>query len=186
VLARAIVCLLALGSFADVSRLSWQAPTHNVDGTPITVGIDHYDLYIGTTSGIYTESIEIPGTDLEYIHDMGAGDGVRRYYAISVTDGEGSESARSNEVSKLNAIDPTPEPATLSIETTAFAVILIDPLVAGGPGVISLQAVGTVPAGTLCDPGVSAKGHGVVPVSAVIWTSPTGPRPGVVVAQCDG
>lgn len=54
------------------------------------------------------------------------------------------------------------------------------------PNRFVLLPIGTVPAGTSCDPSNSVNGLGAVPTDAVVWTSTTGSRPIVVVARCDG
>ncbi len=78
--------------------LAWQAPTENVDGTPLT-DLGGYRIYYGDTSRSYTESVEVtePGAD-SYALTLSSG---QYYFAMTAVDADGNESAYSNEVVKV-------------------------------------------------------------------------------------
>jgi hypothetical protein len=79
------------------AMLSWQAPTQNVDGTPLT-NLASYKVYYGPASHNYTQSISVtnPATTQQVI-TLQPG---TWYFAVTAIDAAGSESAKSNEVSK--------------------------------------------------------------------------------------
>lgn len=77
--------------------LHWQAPTQNVDGSPLT-DLAGYNVYWGTASRSYQSShtIDDPGvTEWEVTAPPGT-----YYFALTAFDAEGSESGYSNEVIK--------------------------------------------------------------------------------------
>jgi hypothetical protein len=79
--------------------LTWTPPTHYTDGSPLT-GLVGFKLYWGTTSGVYSRQLAInnPLTRTWTLNDLPAG---RWFFAVSALDVSGSESAKSNEASKL-------------------------------------------------------------------------------------
>lgn len=92
--------------------LSWQAPTQNVDGSPLT-DLAGYTLYWGDTSRSYTGSIAIPDpaqTSGQFPIDAGSIDLApllptqvvlaSLFFAMTAVDVDGNESAFSNEVLK--------------------------------------------------------------------------------------
>lgn len=169
--------------------LSWDAPTENVDGTPlpkcvdVAEGVDcldGYTIYYGTAPRVYDQPT-IPLDETADTHEVAPSTVGTYFFAITAIDDEGNESAFSNEVSKeiIESLEPLP-PVLLLQEEAVFTVKM-------QPDVFLLFNVGTVPAGTLCDLNSGApRGYGVVPNAEVVWTSPTGPRPIAVVARCDG
>ena len=80
-------------------QVCWQAPTENVDGTPVS-GIREYDLYYGTASGAYTRQLRV-GANSTCINVRAAA-GVY-YVAMTATDLDGDQSAYSNEVRKTES-----------------------------------------------------------------------------------
>ncbi len=79
--------------------LSWQAPSTNEDGSPLT-GLVGYRVYYSEISGIYTNS-ELTDTSTTY-RIVGLGNESTVYIsvtAVTVIDGIESESFFSNEVS---------------------------------------------------------------------------------------
>jgi hypothetical protein len=77
--------------------LRWQAPTQNVDGTPIT-DLAGYVVYWGTQSGSYTGNHRIDDPAVtEWEADIAPGD---YYFALTAFDAAGNESDYSNEVRK--------------------------------------------------------------------------------------
>lgn len=77
--------------------LTWEAPTTNVDGTPLT-DLAGYKIYYGVSSGEYTKVIIITDNITTYtIENLSSG---TYYFAVTAYDTAGNESAYSNEVSK--------------------------------------------------------------------------------------
>lgn len=78
--------------------LRWQAPTENVDGTPLT-DLAGYVIYWGTSSRNYTGSHTINSpTTTEWEATMAAGS---YYFAMTAFDAQNNESGYSNEVLKI-------------------------------------------------------------------------------------
>ncbi|MGE0623707.1 MAG: hypothetical protein AB7I04_04555 [Pseudomonadales bacterium] len=77
--------------------LNWVAPTENVDGTPLT-DLAGYRVYYGTASRSYTNMRDVTGrTATSTSFTLPSGD---YHVAMTALDGEGNESAYSNEVLK--------------------------------------------------------------------------------------
>ena len=180
------------------ANLSWEAPQFNVDGSlirevdpdtgEVVRDIAKYTIHYGQESRIYNQTADdIPADALE-LQICPAAPGVT-FFAITVTDTDGSRSDYSNEVSK-DIVDLLPAAVTtLQQNEQVYTVVKQrDRFV--------LVAVGTVPAGTSCDLRYAVSGlgpndvfitnAGAVPRASVNWTSPTGSRPEVVVARCGG
>lgn len=176
--------------FLAAANLSWITPIENVDGSQLILCadrtqqqidddfdcLDKFRIYWGTTSRDYTDQVELDDETLTGHTVEPAISGVY-HFAMTAVDLEGNESAFSNEVIK-SLIEPGP-PVIIAQEEAVFTVIK-------QPNSFILLPIGTVPAGTTCDPSNSVNGLGAVPTDDVIWTSPTGSRPIVVVARCDG
>ncbi|MEM8767352.1 MAG: LamG-like jellyroll fold domain-containing protein, partial [Pseudomonadota bacterium] len=77
--------------------LRWQAPTENVDGSPLT-DLAGYRIYYGTDSRSYGNTVEVsdPGST-EASFTAPSGD---YYVTMTALDAEGNESAYSNEIVK--------------------------------------------------------------------------------------
>jgi hypothetical protein len=79
------------------AALTWTAPTQNVDGSALT-NLSGYKVYWGTQSRTYTQTATVNGASTtSYTASLTPG---TWYFAISAVDSTGSESTRSNEVSK--------------------------------------------------------------------------------------
>jgi hypothetical protein len=77
--------------------LRWQAPTQNVDGSPLD-DLAGYQVYWGTQSRAYTDSVTITSpTTTQWQATTAAG---AYYFALTAFDTGGNESAYSNEVLK--------------------------------------------------------------------------------------
>jgi hypothetical protein len=76
-------------------QLSWAAPTKRADGTPLS-RITGYRVMYGTTSGNYTQSVNVSGTSAT-ISNLASG---KYFFVIKAIDAAGKESAASAEVSK--------------------------------------------------------------------------------------
>lgn len=175
----ALFLLLFVANSALALEVCWQAPTENVDGTPITaIPLDH-TIYYGTTSGVYDETPIVTGEPGDGCHTWQPTPNIY-FLVMTATDADGDESGYSNEISKTeDAPVITLPPVILANDEVVYTVIK-------QPDRFLLLPIGTVPAGTECDPNNSVNGHGAVPNEAVVWTSPTGSRPIVVVARCNG
>jgi hypothetical protein len=97
ILLAAIIFLNASDLFAGSATLSWDPPTTNEDGTPLT-DLAGYKIYYGTSSGNYSQSV-----DVGKVTTFTAGnltEGVTYYFAATAYDISANESKYSNEVSK--------------------------------------------------------------------------------------
>ncbi len=88
-------------------QLAWDAPTTNVDGTPLT-DLAGYRLYYGQTSGNYQSFVDI-GNQTTYTL-AGLQPGQTYYFAVTAYDTSGTQSAFSNEVSYTTDITVPPTP----------------------------------------------------------------------------
>ena len=88
-------------AWAGTAVLSWEAPTTNADGTPLT-DLAGYRVHYGTSPGPsgYTDFKYIAGNITQYTVDN-LTDGKTYYFAVSALDTSGNESDFSNEVPKL-------------------------------------------------------------------------------------
>lgn len=111
--AKAMGCLLALPFIAVMAAcsgppgahkaagagtltVSWNAPTKNTDGTPLT-DVSGYTIHYGTQPGAYTTttSVEDPSATHTVIH--GLQPGVDYFFAVSAHNAAGRESQLSPE-----------------------------------------------------------------------------------------
>jgi hypothetical protein len=77
--------------------LTWQAPTKNVDGTTLT-NLAGYKIYYGTASKNYTQSVSVSGASTtQWTVSLAPG---TYYFALTAVDSSGTESSKTNEVSK--------------------------------------------------------------------------------------
>jgi len=79
--------------------LSWDPPTTNVDGTPLT-DLAGYKIYYGTQSRSYDHVITIEDPDVTTYEVTDLTPGETYYFAVTAFDVSGNESDYSNEVSK--------------------------------------------------------------------------------------
>ena len=83
---------------ASPKTLSWDAPTTYTDGTALS-NLAGYKIYVGTSHGNYTRSIDVGNVTTCTIDSLSLAPGTY-YFAATEYDSEGKESAFSNEVSK--------------------------------------------------------------------------------------
>ncbi len=81
----------------NTATLTWDAPTTNADGTPLT-DLAGYKVYYGTTSGNYTDVIDVGNVTTYKVEGLQPG---TYYFAVTAYDTSGNESNYSNEVSKI-------------------------------------------------------------------------------------
>jgi len=80
------------------ATLSWNAPTTNTDGTPVT-GLTGYHIYYGITEGAMTQSVAVSGATTTSYEITGLTSGTW-YFAVAADASDGTESAQSNIGSK--------------------------------------------------------------------------------------
>jgi hypothetical protein len=81
-----------------VVTLSWNAPTTNEDGSPVS--LSGYKIYYGTSSGAYSKSVSVASTGaspVTYTLTLSPG---TYYFTVTAISTDGQESAFSNEASK--------------------------------------------------------------------------------------
>jgi hypothetical protein len=79
------------------ASLSWEAPTENVDGTPLT-NLSGFTVHWGNASRNYTESVTFNDpTKLDYFVELSPN---TYFFAVTALASDGGESAFSGEVSK--------------------------------------------------------------------------------------
>ena len=92
-----IFCLLNANTvLAGSATLSWTPPTTNVDSTPLT-DLAGFKIYYGTSSGYYTQSIDINNTTTTSYQVNNLTDGATYYFAVTAYDTSSNESGYSNE-----------------------------------------------------------------------------------------
>ncbi len=83
-------------SLAAQANLSWTAPTTYTDGTPLT-SLAGYKVYMGTSSGNYTQNIDVGNTTSYTLGSLS--DGTTYYFAVTAYDASGDVSGYSNQAS---------------------------------------------------------------------------------------
>ena len=176
------LCVSASPARAGDAALTWTLATANTDGTaipasgPTSLAATRVEWgtcsgsNFGTASG--QQTVATPATTYT-ITGLAAGVWCFRAYSRTVA---GLESAPTNAVTKTILQAPPQPPGNLTVAAlTVYQFI-------GTTDAITLLAVGTVPAGTACDPAQSVNGRYAVPRAAVTWYGSVRPR--VVFAQC--
>jgi hypothetical protein len=79
------------------ATLAWDAPTTNVDGTPLT-SLAGFKIYYGTAPGTYVHVIDVGSVTSYAINNLAVG---TYYFSVTAYDYVGFESDFSNEVSKI-------------------------------------------------------------------------------------
>jgi hypothetical protein len=97
---------------AGQATLSWDAPTTNDDGTPLT-DLAGYKIYYGTASGTYTKSVDAGNVTTFSVKPIQP-DGT--YYFVATAYNKAKiESGYSNEVSKVVITGPS-NPANTKVK----------------------------------------------------------------------
>ena len=91
-----ILLLSAAKVYSSQATLSWDAPTTNADGTPLT-DLNGYSIYYGTTFNNYSQVIDVGKVTTYTVASLTDG---TYYFAVTAYDTSGNESNYSNEVSK--------------------------------------------------------------------------------------
>ncbi|MCB1686425.1 MAG: hypothetical protein R3E82_01290 [Pseudomonadales bacterium] len=91
-----VVRMLTVSMLGQVS-LNWVAPAQNVDGSPLN-DLAGFRIYYGISSRAYTDVVDISNPNAtSFVLQQVQGD---YYFAMTALDGDGNESAYSNEVRK--------------------------------------------------------------------------------------
>lgn len=88
-----LLLLMVSPAYAGDATLSWDAPTTNADGTPLT-DLGGYKVYYGTASRVYGTPIDVKNVLTYKVIGVTKG----TYFAVTAYDTSGNESAYSNEV----------------------------------------------------------------------------------------
>lgn len=76
--------------------LTWDPPTTNADGSPLT-DLAGYKVHYGTATGAYTKTVDVHNVTTHRVEDLAPG---TYYFAVTAYDLSGNESDYSNEVHK--------------------------------------------------------------------------------------
>ncbi len=181
-LAAIALCVIASPANAGDAALTWTLATQNTDGSAIAASgptsLAATRVEWGTCSGsdfgtaTGQQIVATPATTYT-ITGLAAGVWCFRAYSRTVA---GLESAPTNAVSKTILQAPPNPPGNLTV-----AALVVYQFI-GTDDAVALLPVGTVPAGTACDPAQSVNGRYAVPRAAVTWYGNVKPR--VVFAQC--
>ncbi len=79
------------------ATLTWDPPSTNADGTPLT-DLDGYKIYYCTSSGNYTKVVNVGNVTTYKIEPLNPG---TYYFTVTAYDTSGNESDYSNEVSRI-------------------------------------------------------------------------------------
>ncbi len=107
-----LILLLQINNvFGASALLSWNAPTANDDGTPLT-DLAGYYVHYGTSPRNYSDHIDVGKVVTYSVNNLSTG--VTYYFSTTAYDTSGNESAYSNEVSAaFQPVDTLP-PVTVS------------------------------------------------------------------------
>ncbi len=176
------LCLGASPTHAGDAVLTWTLATQNTDGTAIPASGPtslastrvEWGSCSGSNFGTKAGEQTVAKPAVTYtVTNLAPGTYCFRAYSRTVA---GVESAPTNVVSKTLLQAPPNPPGNLAVaDLVVYQVI-------GTPDRFGFNPVGTVPAGTACDPTQSINGRYAVPRAAVTWYGSV--KPQVVVAQC--
>ena len=101
VIITAVMLISAKNSLAGQVTLTWNAPTTNADGTPITYFSGAYSIYYGTASGNYSQVTNLNNSNGIVTQQVpNLTDGQVYFFVVTAVNTLGNESGYSNEVSK--------------------------------------------------------------------------------------
>ncbi len=104
--------LLDSDVYSGQATLSWDPPTTNADGTPLT-DLAGYKIYYGTSSNNYFQNIDVGNVTTYTIDNLT--DGLTYYFVATAYDTSGNESQYSNEVNKFITSTPPVQQYTLTV-----------------------------------------------------------------------
>ena len=114
-----ISATFAIDTFSGQVTLTWNAPTTNIDGTPITDFSGDYKIYYGTATGNYSQLTNLNNSNSVVTKEISnLTDGQSYYFVVTALNTQGIESDYSNEVSKTaQSVNPTTYAITASAGT---------------------------------------------------------------------
>jgi hypothetical protein len=110
--------------YSGQATLSWDAPTTNADGTPLT-DLAGYKVYYGTASGIYSQNKDVGNVTTYTVTNLT--DGLTYYFAVTAYDTSMNESGYSNEVSKTIQSGTPPQQYTLTVDKVGSGTVTSSP-----------------------------------------------------------
>ena len=117
-----VLLLFPADVFSGQVTLTWNAPTTNIDGTPITYFSGNYRIYYGTTSGNYSQLANLTNSSSIVTQQISnLTDGRPYYFVVTAVNTLGNESGYSNEISKT-AQSGTPGTYNISFFVTGGAM----------------------------------------------------------------
>ena len=116
-LALCLISVLPYLAWGEPLPLEWEAPTENVDGSPLT-DLAGFQAYWGTSPRDYNVGTQYIAdeTATSTVLDVPPGD---YYVAMTAWDSDGNQSAYSNEVFRTVAGTPQPVPGAATLAATA-------------------------------------------------------------------
>src|SRR4030042_2350369 len=97
--------------YAGQTNLSWDTPSTNEDGTPLT-DLAGFKIYYGTASGNYTQNIDVGNVTTYPVTNLT--DGLTYYFVVTAYNALRNESRYSTEISKTLPGTP-PQANTLTV-----------------------------------------------------------------------
>ncbi len=114
--------------FAGDATLSWEPPTTNSDGTPLT-DLAGFIIYYGTATGVYSNSTNVGNVTTYQVGNLT--EGFTYYFAITAYDTSRNESEYSNEV---NATIQYSNTTTLAVYVSGNGIVRSSPSGIDCPG----------------------------------------------------
>ena len=94
--------IITCSGIAGQVTLTWDAPTTNADGTPLSNFNGAYRIYYGTSTGNYTQTTNLTNTNSVVTCPVtNLTDNQAYYFVVTAVNTLGNESQYSNEVSKV-------------------------------------------------------------------------------------
>lgn len=184
-----LLLLLPGMAFATLVTVSWTNPTQYTDGTAMP-GTDigsttvqygscssSSPLSVATVAGTFTAQ---GGTTHAQSPDLPAGTYCFQAITNSLSAGSSVPSVAASAVIAKNAGAPAITGTTAQLVTASTAVYLATQI----PDGWAFTQVGTVPAGTPCDPTQGVGAYNVVPQKGITVTWSTAVQPLAIVAPC--
>ena len=105
--------LITVPAFAANVSLTWEAPTTNEDGTPLT-DLSGYKLHWGGSTGVYASTIDV-GNVTAFTLNLGNVEDETVYINVTAYDLSGNESVYNGEVSVPFGANPPEPPTNLTV-----------------------------------------------------------------------